>query len=72
MDSTLHTVIADACANNGALLEHWIAWIAGISTVASLIANLRNRIPAPVLTVIDTLALNFVKQAAEDAAPKGN
>lgn len=60
-----------ACANNGSAL-HWLVYILGGSVAASVLANFRNKLPPVVVTVLDTLAINFVKtlQASADAAKK--
>lgn len=66
-------IVNDLCANNGALLTEIIAWVAGTIGTASFIANFRKYLPAWLVSALDVLALNFVKQAAQDAAqpPKG-
>lgn len=60
MDTT-NTIVQAACADNGALLTNVIAWVGGTVGVASVLANFRNRLPAPVVSLLDSLALNFVK-----------
>lgn len=64
-------IIGAACADNGALLKALVG-LFGTTAAASLCANLRNRLPAGVVTVLDLLALNFVRavEASADAAKK--
>lgn len=54
-------VVAAVCADNGSLIVQAIAWIGGTVGAASLLANFRNKLPPPLVAVLDTLALNFVK-----------
>ena len=55
------------CANNGAVLSQIIGWGLGAIGGASLLANFRGKIPAPVMSVVDAVALNWVKS---ETAPK--
>jgi hypothetical protein len=66
MDIT-QTIVSTACANDGALITDAVAWIAGTVGIASVAANFRKRLPAPVARVIDMLALNFVRELERDA-----
>lgn len=68
MDSVTQSAVSAVCANNGALILHAIAWVFGTVGVASIVANFRNRMPAPVVKVIDVLAFNFVKAIVAKAA----
>jgi hypothetical protein len=73
MDPTVNQIVSDVCANNGALLTQVIAWGAGAVGAASLLANFRKYLPPWLAGALDTLALNFVKEAAQRASqpPKG-
>lgn len=63
-------LLDDACNNKAAVLQvlEWVVGILGTSFGASLLSNLRSHIPAPLIAVLDTLALNFVHKAAAQAA----
>lgn len=62
--SLTQSVVDTVCANNGAFLTGTVAYVAGAVGLASVLANFRNKLPASVVSVLDTLALNFVKSAA--------
>ena len=65
--SLTQSVVDTVCANNGAFLTGTVAYVAGAVGLASVLANFRNKLPASVVSVLDTLALNFVKSAAAKA-----
>ena len=67
MDPTVNAIVTDVCANNGALLTEIIAYGAGTIGAASFLANFRKYLPPWLASVLDTLALNFVKQVAQQA-----
>lgn len=64
-------IVGLACADNGAVLQ-WLVGLFGTTAAASLFANLRNRLPAGVVALLDLLALNFVRavEMSADAAKK--
>jgi hypothetical protein len=70
-DHAADGLIGAACADNGALLKALVG-LFGTTAAASLFANLRNRLPAGVVTVLDLLAFNFVRalEASADTAKK--
>lgn len=72
MDDTVNQIVTDACANNGVLLRELLAWCgSAVGLViggSSLLANFRKRLPAGLLPIVETLALNFVKTEASQAA----
>jgi hypothetical protein len=55
--------IADVMCGNDAALLKWALGAVAVPVVASILANLRNRLPPTVVAVIDAVALNFVKTA---------
>ncbi len=68
-DASVGSIIDQACADHGELLK-WIAGIAGTSTIASLLANFRSRLPGIVVRLLDVVALNLIaalKTAAKEA-----
>lgn len=68
MADTVNQLVNTACANNGALIHSVIEYVGGTVAVASLVANARKYLPAPLVTLLDAVALNFAKQAADTAA----
>ena len=66
--SFTQSVVDTVCANNGAFLTGTVAYVAGAVGLASVLANFRNKLPASVVSVLDALALNFVKSAAAKVA----
>jgi len=64
--ATVDDVIAGACADHGAFL-HWLVGSFGAVVGASALANFRTMLPPPVVTVIDAVALNFIKSAGKTA-----
>ena len=65
-DPLLNQVITDVCANSGALLK-FAAYAGGTISAASLLANFRKLLPAPIASMLDLVALNLVKAAAQTA-----
>jgi hypothetical protein len=61
-------VVGLACADNGARLTRGIAWVGGAIGASSLIANFRSKIPAPLMSVIDAVALNWIKSETSTKA----
>ncbi len=66
-DGAADRIVGAACANNGALLK-WLVGLFGTTAGASLLANFRNRLPAGVASVLDVLALNFVRAVESSAS----
>lgn len=65
--STIPTLIINAaCADNGMMLHYAIESVLGLITASSALANARRIIPGPVLAVLDTFALNFVKNLKKE------
>lgn len=66
-------IAKDLCADNGAVISWSLNALLGASTVASVAANFRKRLPPGLIRFLDVLALNFaaaIKQAAsEEQAP---
>lgn len=63
----INQVVTDACANGGQLLRTGLELVAGTIAGASIFANLRNRLPAPAVKVLDALACNFIKGVTDAA-----
>ena len=70
MDPTVNTIVSDVCANNGALLLQILAWGGSAIAGASFVANFRKYLPSWLMPVVDMIALNFVKAAAQAAQQK--
>jgi hypothetical protein len=68
----LTQVTTTVCANNGALLSHWLSYTVEtlVHTVAaaSFLGLARKYIPPQAIPIIDRLALNTLETAAREAA----
>ena len=68
---TVNQLAQVVCANHGAYIHSAIEYVSGTIAVAALVRNgrawLSKYVPAPVLRVLDAVALKFAKEAMAHA-----
>lgn len=69
-DLNIPAIADTVCSNDGAVLKYALGLL-GTSTVASIVANFRSKLPPIVIKVLDLLALNFVKTVEQAATSPG-